>query len=115
MTKVLLMLDLIFSVVQSEREVDAGFVAYHSRRTAMSSSVRPRPDCSFASSMSMSHLRIRSLPGSLRARTASRAGSLKMRFVLFVRTEQSYRLLLSRHRRFAGAWIATFRSIHDRS
>src|SRR5215831_3421316 len=60
------------SVVQSEREVDAGFVAYLSRRTAMSSSVRPRPDCSLASSMSMSHLRIRSLAGSLRARSSLR-------------------------------------------
>src|SRR6516162_10087490 len=66
MTKVCL-LELIFSVVQSEREVDAGFVAYHSRRTEMSSSVRPRPDCSLASSMSMRHLQISSLSGSLRA------------------------------------------------
>src|SRR5215831_8053512 len=35
--------------VHSEREADAGFVAYHSRRTAMSSGVKPRPDCSLAS------------------------------------------------------------------
>src|SRR5262249_23555432 len=58
------------------REVDdGGFVAYHSRRTAMSSGVRPRPDCSLASSMTMSHSPIRSLPGSSRALTSLRTRS----------------------------------------
>jgi len=40
------------------------------RRMAMSSTVRPRPDWSWASSRSMSHMRMRFLPGSSRAQTS---------------------------------------------
>ena len=42
------------------------------RRTAISCGVRPRPDCSWASSRLRSHMRTRSLPGSFRARTSLR-------------------------------------------
>jgi hypothetical protein len=38
----------------------------------MSSGVKPRPDCSRASSRPRSHIRMRSLPGSFRARTSLR-------------------------------------------
>jgi hypothetical protein len=42
------------------------------RKAAISSGVRPKPDRSWASSRSMSHVRIRSLPGSFLARTSLR-------------------------------------------
>jgi inorganic triphosphatase YgiF len=42
------------------------------RRTAMSATVRPRPDCSCASSRPMSRFRMRVLPGSFRARRSLR-------------------------------------------
>ena len=67
----------------AQRVVNAQQSASHlrgvaARNTAMSSGVRPSPDCSWTSSRSRSHMRMRSFPGSFRARTSLRTRPVVM-------------------------------------